>query len=485
MIERPDLFIGGEWVRPDGTGVISVDEAATGEIIGSVPAGNATDTERAIRAARSAFSGWSSVAINDRADVVAALAAGLRDREDELARIMSREVGTPLASSIRVQVGLAASVFETTAEAARELPKEEIIGNSMVIRVPAGVVGAITPWNYPLYQLAAKVGPALAAGCTVVVKPSSVAPLATFILADIVQGLGITPGAFNLVSGSGALVGELLSTHPDVDMVSLTGSTGAGVRVARAAAGTIKKVALELGGKSAFLVAEGADMEAAMAAAVRGCFVNNGQTCSATTRLIVPASLLAEVEERVAAAVNAFTVGNPLAEATDLGPVASAGQFTSVTEYIELGMTEGTLIAGGPGPVPGLDRGYFVRPTVFSRLDPGARVAQEEIFGPVLAILSYDQGIEQGIAIANDSEFGLSGAVYAADVHQAVAIARRLRTGQVAVNGGRFNARAPFGGFKASGVGRELGHHGLIDYFELLSLQFPSADDIASLGQVL
>jgi acyl-CoA reductase-like NAD-dependent aldehyde dehydrogenase len=384
-----------------------------------------------------------------------------------------------------VQVGLAASVFETIAEAALELPAEERVGNSLIIRAAAGVVGAITPWNYPLYQLAAKVGPALAAGCTVVVKPSSVAPLATFALADIVDGLGLPAGVFNLVSGRGALVGDVLSSHPQVDMVSLTGSTGAGIEVAKSAAGTIKKVALELGGKSAFLLAEGADLDAAIAAAVRGCFVNNGQTCSATTRLIVPSALLAEVEERVAAAVTAFTVGDPLDPSTDIGPVASSAQFRTVTKYIEIGMSEGTVVAGGPGPVDGRDRGYFVKPTVFSRLAPDARVVQEEIFGPVLAIVPYDDGIDQGIAIANDSEFGLSGAVWAADIPEAVQIARRLRTGQVAVNGGRFNARAPFGGFKTSGVGRELGHHGLMEYFELMSLQFPSADDLGSFGQTV
>lgn len=485
MIERRDLYIDGQWVTPASGEVITVDEAATGEIIGTVPAGDVTDAERAILAARRSADAWAEVPIAERADVVTAIAAGLREREADLARIMAQEVGTPIATSVRVQVGLAASVFETIADAARELPAEERVGNSMIVRVPAGVVGAITPWNYPLYQLAAKVGPALAAGCPVVVKPSSVAPLATFVLADIVDGLGLPDGVFNLVSGRGALVGDLLSSHPQVDMVSLTGSTGAGVQVMRAAAGTIKKVALELGGKSAFLLAEGADMDAAMAAAVRGCFVNNGQTCSATTRLIVPQALLAEVEERVAAMVNAMRVGDPLDETTDLGPVASEGQFRTVTKYIEIGMNEGTLVAGGPGPVDGLDRGYFVKPTVFSRLDPSATVVQEEIFGPVLSIVAYDEGIEQGIAIANDSDFGLSGAVFAEDIPTAVSIARRLRTGQVAINGGRFNAKAPFGGFKTSGIGRELGHHGLMEYFELLSMQFPSADDLGAFGQTV
>lgn len=484
MIERRELYIGGEWVAPATSDVIQVDEAATTDIIGTVPAGDASDGERAILAARGAFDEWSQVPAAERADVVEALGKGLRDREAELAEIMAMEVGTPIASSVRVQVGLSASVFETIAEAARELPAEERIGNSMIIRVPAGVVGAITPWNYPLYQLAAKVGPALAAGCTVVVKPSSVAPLATFVLADMIHEMGLPAGAFNLVSGRGALVGDLLSSHKDVDMVSLTGSTGAGQQVAKAASDSIKKVALELGGKSAFLLVEGADLDAAVGAAVRGCFVNNGQTCSATTRLIVPRSLLAEVEERVAALVNAFTVGNPLDPAVDLGPVASAGQFRTVKEYIDLGMQEGTLVAGGPGAPEGLDRGYFVKPTVFSRLDRKARVVQEEIFGPVLAIVAYD-GIEDGIAIANDSEFGLSGAVYSADIPTSVKIASRLRTGQVAINGGRFNAKAPFGGFKTSGVGRELGHHGLLEYYEMLSMQFPSADDLGAFGQTV
>ena len=481
MIERSDLYIDGAWVRPSTGDVLTVDEAATTEIIGTVPAGDATDAERAVLAARRSFDAWAQVPMAERADAVTAIAAGLRAREAELADIMAREVGTPLAISVRVQVGLAVSVFETIADAARELPAEERIGTSIVIRQPAGVVGAITPWNYPLYQLAAKVGPALAAGCTVVVKPSSVAPLATFVLADIVHELGLPPGVFNLVSGRGSLVGDVLSSHPQVDMVSITGSTGAGVQVAKSAAATIKKVALELGGKSAFLLGEGADLDAAIAAAVRGCFVNNGQTCSATTRLIVPRSLLAEVEERVAALVNAFRIGNPLDATTDLGPVASSGQFATVKNYIDIGMNEGTLIAGGPGPVEGLsgglERGYFVKPTVFSRLDPGAKVVQEEIFGPVLAIVAYD-GIDQGIAIANDSEFGLSGAVWAADIPEAVRIASRLRTGQVAINGGRFNPKAPFGGFKTSGVGRELGHHGLMEYFEMTSLQVPSADEM-------
>ncbi len=481
MINREALYIDGQWIKPATGEVIEVDEAATEDIIGTVPAGDAADAERAILAARRAFDDWSQTPINVRADVVQALADGLRANEAQLAKIMAQEVGSPIAIAERVQVGLAASVLETMAEAAREMPAEERIGNSMVVRAAAGVVGAITPWNYPLYQLAAKVGPALAAGCTIVVKPSSVAPLATFVLADLVHELGLPPGVFNLVSGRGALVGELLSAHKEIDMVSITGSTGAGVRVSQAAAPTIKKVALELGGKSAFLIAPGSDLDEAIPNAVRGAFVNNGQTCSATTRLIVPNAIIDEVEQRVAAMVNAFVIGNPLDPSVTLGPVASAGQFKVVKNYIDIGMTEGTLITGGPGAVEGFDRGYFVKPTVFSRLSPKAVVVQEEIFGPVLVILGYDT-IEEGIAIANDSEFGLSGAVFAADIPEAVRIAKRLRTGQVAINGGRFNAKAPFGGYKTSGIGRELGHHGLMEYFELQSLQFPSADELGNFG---
>jgi aldehyde dehydrogenase (NAD+) len=488
MIERSGLFIGGEWRKPSGEGRIEVDEAATGTIIGTVPAGDETDAEAAIAAARSAFTSWSMTPLDERVALVSKIGAALRKREDELARIMAQEVGTPMAIARRVQVGLAATVFDTTAEAATSMEFEQRVGTSLVCRVPVGVVGAITPWNYPLYQLAAKVAPALVAGCTIVVKPSSVAPLATFVLAEELAELGLPPGVFNLVSGRGSRVGEVLASHPDIDMVSITGSTGAGVRVAEVAAGTVKRVSLELGGKSPFLLLEGADVESAVANALRGCFVNNGQTCAATTRLLVPSSLLDDVEERVAAAIDEFVIGDPLDDTTTMGPVASAAQAKTVAEYIESGAQDGVVIAGGPGPVPELDprlvNGYFVRPTAVSRLSPEATVVREEVFGPVLSILSYD-GVEEGIALANDSDYGLSGAVFGADMTEAVSVARRLRTGQVSINGGRFNARAPFGGFKASGVGRELGEFGIHDYVELLSLQLPSADDVDSLGPVV
>jgi aldehyde dehydrogenase (NAD+) len=479
MHEWTDLYVDGGWRTPSLRDSITVYEAATGEAMGRVPMAGAADVEQAMGAARRAFPSWSETPVSDRCAAIYALADGLAAREAELAELMAREVGTPLAISVRVQVGLAVSVLRSMADLALEVPAEERIGTSLVVRQPVGVVVAITPWNYPLYQLAAKVGPALAAGCTTVVKPSTVAPLATFVLAQIAHDAGLPPGVFNLLSGRGAVVGELLARHPETDMVSITGSTAAGARVAGIAAAGITRVALELGGKSAFLLVEGADLEAATAAAVRGCFVNNGQTCAATTRLLVPSALLGEVEERVRAQVSAFTVGDPLDAETDVGPLASAVQQETVEGYLKAGAAEGTTLVGGPGVVPGRDRGYFVNPSVFSRLAPDATVVREEIFGPVLAIVAYD-GIEEGIRLANDSDYGLSGAVWAESVPAAVEVARRLRTGQVAVNGGRFNARAPFGGFKKSGVGRELGEHGLAEYVELTSIQFPSAQDLAS-----
>jgi aldehyde dehydrogenase (NAD+) len=473
MHRHDALYIDGGWRTPHGTEVLEVVEAATGEPFGSVPVAGAEDLDGAVAAARRAFDGWSGTPVAERAAAVRALAAGLAAREDELATVMSREVGTPLATSRRVQVGLGVSVIDSMAAAVERLRQEERIGSSLVIRQAAGVVGAITPWNYPLYQLAAKVGPALAAGCTVVVKPSSVAPLAAFAVAEVAHAIGLPAGVLNVVTGPGARLGEALVQHPEVDLVSLTGSTAAGARVAALAAAGIKRTTLELGGKSAFLLCPGADLDAAVANAVRGAFVNNGQTCAATSRMLVHRDELAEVEQRLAATVGAMVVGDPLDPATDVGPVASAQQRQSILRYLDKAADEGTVLVGGPGPVPGLDRGFYVRPTVVSRLSRDSVLAREEIFGPVLSVLAYDS-VDEAVDLANDSDYGLSGAVWSADLDTSVALARRLRTGQVAVNGGRFNLNAPFGGFKRSGVGRELGEHGLAEYFELTSLQLPA-----------
>ncbi len=470
---RRALYIGGRWRVPEGDGVIEVRQASTGQSLGTAPVASARDLDAAVTAARRAFQPWAATPVTRRVELLRALAAGLAEREDELATLMSAEVGTPLATSRRVQVGLAVDVFRSMADEIEQLPAQEWIGTSLIFRQPAGVVGAITPWNYPLYQLAAKVGPALAAGCTVVAKPSSVAPLAAFALAEIANGIGLPPGVFNLVTGPGAVLGEALAVHDGVDLVSLTGSTAAGARVAGLAARGIKRTTLELGGKSAFLLCPGSDLDAALPAAIRSAFVNNGQTCAATSRLLVPREELAEVEERLAAQVRAMVVGDPLDPATDIGPLASAGQQESVGRYLDKAGDEGTVLAGGPGQVPGLERGYFVRPTVVSRLDPDATLAREEIFGPVLSVLAYD-GVDEAVRLANDSDYGLSGAVWSPDLATSIGVARRLRTGQVSVNGGRFNVRAPFGGFKRSGLGRELGSHGLLEYVEVTSLQLPA-----------
>jgi aldehyde dehydrogenase (NAD+) len=471
-LSRDVLYIGGEWRRASGAGAIVVHEAATEEVLASVPAADAADVEAAVAAARDAFPAWSRTPVAERAAMLRGLADGLDSRAAELATVMAREVGTPIATAQRVQVGLGVAVLRSMADLAAQLPAEEHLGNSLVLRVAAGVVGAITPWNYPLYQLAAKVGPALAAGCTCVVKPSSVAPLAAYAVAEVVHDLGLPPGVLNIVTGRGAEAGEVLVQHPDVDLVSLTGSTSAGARVAALAAPGIKRLALELGGKSAFVLCPGADLGPALDAAVRTAFVNNGQTCAATTRLLAPRAQLAEIEDRLAEAVGAMAVGDPLDQATQIGPVASAAQYRSIQGYLDGAADQGTVLVGGPGRAEGQERGWFVRPTVVSRLDPGARIAQEEIFGPVLAVIAVDD-VDEAVRVANDSDYGLSGAVWAGNVAEAVAVARRLRTGQVSVNGGRFNVLAPFGGFKRSGVGRELGPHGLAEYFELISLQLP------------
>jgi aldehyde dehydrogenase (NAD+) len=474
MDRRESTYIAGEWRAPHGTGLIDVIDTVTEEVMGQVPAADATDIDVAVRAAHTAFGSWSVSPVEQRATLLADIADALQAERESLAELMAREVGTPIATSEKTQVDLSISVFRSMAELILDFPLEEQVGTATVVRVAAGVVAAITPWNYPLYQLAAKVAPALAAGCTVVVKPSSVAPLAAFRLADILERLGAPPGIVNIVTGHGAAVGEDLVQHPLVDLVSLTGSVGAGARVGELAARDIKRVTLELGGKSAFILAPGADVDKAVTALLASAFANNGQTCSATTRLVIDRSELDDVEQLLIERVAAMAVGDPLDRAITVGPVASAGQRRSIIRDLERGVADGKLLVGGPEPVSTFDRGYFVQPTVVSRLDNSAYLAREEVFGPVLSVVPV-AGLDEAVAVANDSDFGLSGAVYAPTDELGAQIARRLRTGRVAVNGGRSSVLSPFGGFRKSGVGRELGPHGLAEYFELMALHLPAA----------
>ncbi len=463
------FFIDGGWAAPAGGGTIEVVDPATEQVIGTVPQGTAADVDRAVAAARAALPAWSATAAADRAKLLSALADGLAARGEEIARTISAEMGSPIGFARKVQAALPVTVLRSYAELLAEYPFEERIGNSLVLREPAGVVGAITPWNYPLHQVVAKVAPALAAGCTVVLKPSEVAPLCTYLLAEAAVEAGLPAGVLNIVHGYGPVVGEALAGHPDVDMVSFTGSTRAGRRVGELAAAGIKRVALELGGKSASVVLPDADLATAVKVTLANCFINGGQTCSAWTRLLVPADRHDEAVSLAVAGAAKYAVGDPAQEATRVGPMVSAAQRDRVRGYIERGVAEGAVLATG-GPQAPLPHGFYVAPTVFAQVRPDMTIAQEEIFGPVLSVLPYADE-DEAVEIANGTPYGLAGAVWSGDDGHALAVARRLRTGQVDVNGGRYNPVAPFGGYKQSGNGRELGRYGLEEYLEVKSLQ--------------
>ena len=474
MFERDRLYIGGEWVRSDGDGRIEVTNPATEEVCGSVPAGTVGDTDRAVAAARRAFPDWAATSVDQRGKFLTRLREELAARQEDVARAIATEMGTPLPIAMAVQAGLPLAVLGSYVSLLPHYDFETTIANSIVIREPIGVVAAITPWNYPLHQVMAKVAPALAAGCTVVLKPSVLAPFSAFLLAEMAAVAELPAGVLNVVSGSGSVVGEALAGHPDVDMVSLTGSVAAGRRVAELAATTIKKVTLELGGKSAnvFLPElSGEQFGRAIESAVYNAFYNSGQTCSAWTRLIVPAARQSEVLDALIEVTSRHVIGDPFDPATTLGPLVSAAQQATVRDYIDRGVAEGArLVVGGSHPVPGHDVGFYVEPTILADVSTDMVVAQDEIFGPVLCVLPYDDEHHAEV-IVNDSIYGLSGGVWADDTDRAVDFARRMRTGQVAVNGGRYNVMAPFGGYKQSGVGRELGTFGLEEYLEVKSIQ--------------
>ncbi|MCU1346823.1 MAG: aldehyde dehydrogenase [Acidimicrobiia bacterium] len=474
MTNYDQLYINGAWVPSTGTDTISVIDSTNEEVMATIPAGTAADVDRAVAAAAAAFEGWAAIAAPERAKYLTRIGDSLAARTDELATLISRETGMVKTLSKAIQVGLPTNSFNSAGALAESYTFEEEQGSSLVVREPIGVVGCITPWNFPLHQIAAKVAYALAAGCTVVLKPSEIAPLDAFVLAEIINEVGLPAGVFNLVTGDGPTVGEAIARHPQVDMVSFTGSTRAGKRVAELASQTVKRVALELGGKSANVLLGDLDSEAFAKAVTDGvgkCYLNSGQTCSALTRMLVPRERLAEAEALAAKAANKMKVGNPFEETSRLGPLASAAQRERVRGYIRKGIDEGaTLVAGGADAPEGLEVGYYVQATVFSNVRPDMTIAREEIFGPVLSILPYDTE-DDAVRIANDSDYGLAGGVWSGDAEHAKAVARRLRTGQVEINGGRFNANAPFGGYKQSGLGREYGHWGLEEFLEVKSLQ--------------
>ena len=471
MHTRDQLYIDGKWIQPIGTGSIDVINPATEEIIGKIPVGSKEDIDIAASAARIAFDSWSKSTIETRINILNALSNALKERGEDIAQTITAEVGTPIGYSRVAMVGTPRVVSRSYAKILENFDWEEKVRNSIICKEPIGVCAFITPWNFPLHQIIGKVAPAIAAGCTMILKPSKEAPLSAFILADILDEIGLPSGVFNLVSGHGSEIGNYMSSHPEVDMVSFTGSTGAGISVSEAAATTVKRVTLELGGKSANVALEDADPTLVAKKAIGACHQNSGQTCSALTRLIIPESMSDEVYEIIADKNNSYTVGDPLEESTRCGPMVSLRQQKSVSKYIESGINEGaTLISGGLGMPEGISKGYYVKPTIFANVSPDMKIWKEEIFGPVLVITTY-KSEEEALILANDSIYGLSGGVWSKDEERAIKFAKDMRTGQVSVNGGAFNVSAPFGGYKLSGNGRELGAHGLNEFLEIKSIQ--------------
>ncbi len=464
------MYVGGEWRVPAGSERATVTDPATERAVAEIALGNRSDVDLAVAAARAAFPAWAATAPEERASYLFAIRELLMERAELLARAISLEMGAAITFARTSQVPLAAEHVRVAAENLASYPFLEMRGSTAISREPIGVCGLITPWNWPLYQITAKVSPALAAGCTVVLKPSELSPLSALLFAQIVEDAGVPAGVFNLVNGTGPEVGEAMSRHRDIDMISFTGSTRAGVLVSQAAAETVKRVALELGGKSPNVVLPDADLERAIAPGIGSCMRNVGQSCSAPTRMIVPRSALAEVERIASATVAQFVVGDPLAESTTHGPIANKAQYERVQHMIAVGIAEGAkLVIGGPGRPEGLSVGYYARPTVFSEVRPDMAIAQEEIFGPVLVIIPYDT-VDEAVAIANDTAYGLGAHVQGTDMAQVRAVARRIQSGQVHLNYPAWDPQAPFGGYKQSGNGREYGVFGMEEFLEIKAI---------------
>jgi betaine-aldehyde dehydrogenase len=476
MHKHDQLYIDGRWVSPASPRRIAVINPYTEQPVGHVPDADSTDADSAVEAARRAFPVWSATSVDERVALLKRCHEIFAAKRDAFTATLVSEVGMPAKLTRRIQVGLPMQQFDLFADLLPTALAERQIGHSRVLREPIGVVACITPWNYPLHQIVAKVVPAIAAGCTVVLKPSEVAPLNAFLLAEVFDEAGLPPGVFNLVTGYGASVGQRLVSHPDVDMVSFTGSTAAGRAIGQAASATIKRVALELGGKSAAIVLDDADLPTAVRATVSSCFLNSGQTCTALTRLVVPHSRYEEVARLAVEAAERFTLGDPNDDATRLGPLVSRAQQERVHALIRRGIASGAelLLGGAEAPLPA--RGYFCLPTVFGRVAPGSVLDQEEIFGPVLSILTYPDGDDAAaLAIANGTIYGLAGAVWSQDAGRAARVAGKMRAGQIDINGAAFNIRAPFGGFRQSGNGREMGIYGIEEFTELKAIQMPAS----------
>ncbi|MEX2468334.1 MAG: aldehyde dehydrogenase family protein [Pseudohongiellaceae bacterium] len=464
------FYINGEWTTPAGRGTLDVINPATEEAIASISMGTADDVDAAVKAARKAFGTWSQSSVAERQEALKKIIAGIKARSEELAKAISSEMGAPIGFAKAAQVGAGLAHFMTASKILDDYEFVEVRGTTKIVREPAGVCGFITPWNWPLNQVACKVAPALAAGCTMVLKPSELSPISACILTEIIAEAGLPPGTFNLVNGDGPTVGAAIAAHPDIDVVSFTGSTRAGREVARAAADSIKRVTQELGGKSANIILDDApDFARAVAGGISACFANSGQSCNAPTRMLVPAARMAEAIELAKTAAAKATMGDPLDENTRLGPVVSQQQFERIQSLIEKGIAEGAeLVSGGPGRPEGLDKGWYVRPTVFANVSNDMTIAQEEIFGPVLSIIPYKDDAD-AVRIANDTEYGLSGYVSGAPEH-AQQIALQIRTGMVHINGAGPDFAAPFGGYKHSGNGREWGVEGFEEFLEVKSL---------------
>lgn len=467
MQDTTKFYIDGDWVAPAIPNTCDVINPATEEVVGQISLGSVTDVDRAVRAARSVFPAYSVTSREERLKLLQNIMALYEERSDELARTITLEMGSPLAFSKKVQVVNALANFRDQASVLETYQFEQHLGSTIVRREPIGVCGLITPWNWPLNQLTAKLAAALAAGCTVVLKPSEIAPLSASLLAQIMHDAGVPKGVFNLVHGEGGTVGQAIAKHADIDMVSFTGSTRAGIAVAQAAAPSVKRVAQELGGKSPNVILLGADLEMAVPQGVMRCFRNTGQSCQAPTRMIVHHQQRDEVIEHAVATAKSVHVGDPLDPQTTMGPLASKAQFEKVQGLIERGIEEGaTLVCGGPGRPAGFDRGYFVQPTIFADVTNDMAIAREEIFGPVLCIMNYDTE-EEAVAIANDTPYGLAGYVQAGSAADALEVATRIRAGRVYINGAQAPWSTPFGGFKQSGNGREKGVYGLEEYLEV------------------